>query len=145
MESLLEPVPEIQSQEITPAGLVLNYINKLEGWKTKCKNLHFASPKRNTHETLDKFGDDISEFQDSIAEDLMGITGKMRPNTLKSIPSDALTAPLLVTEMINGTIHFYDNLPKYTIYKGIASECENFIHKLNKYKYLFELCDNNNI
>ena len=28
-----------------------------------------------------------------------------------------------------------------TIYKGIASECETFIQNINKYDYLFHLCD----
>lgn len=31
----------------------LNYINKLEGWKTKCKNLHWSASDLNTHLTLD--------------------------------------------------------------------------------------------
>ena len=39
------------------------------------------------------------------------------------------------------TILFYEGLPKETIYKGIVSECETFIQNINKYIYLFKLCD----
>ena len=27
----------------------IEFLNKLEGWKTKCKNLHWAAPKKNIH------------------------------------------------------------------------------------------------
>lgn len=39
------------------------------------------------------------------------------------------------------TIAFYDKIPQETVYKGIASECETFIQNINKYDYLFHLCD----
>lgn len=127
--------------EESPSQLFINFINQLEGWKTKCKNLHWAAPKKNIHVYLDEFLGIISDYQDGLAEGYMGILGKMQPNAVKGIPSESLNALDFINEVLKGTISFYDKIPKETIYKGIVSECETFIQNINKYKYLFSLCD----
>ena len=38
-------------------------------------------------------------------------------------------------------IYFYDVIPDIVLYKGLMSECQNFIQVVNKYKYLFGLCN----
>ena len=145
-EILLTPMGSINTQKDTidtnnPESLFLNFINKLEGWKTKCKNLHWAAPKKNIHEYLDDFLGVLSDYQDGLAEGYMGILGKMQPNAIKGIASDTLNAMDLLNEVIENTVKFYENIPEGTIYKGITSECETFIQNLNKYKYLFSLSD----
>ena len=145
-EILLTPMGSINTQKDTidtnnPESLFLNFINKLEGWKTKCKNLHWAAPKKNIHESLDDFLGVLSDYQDGLAEGYMGILGKMQPNAIKGIASDTLNAMDLLNEVIENTVKFYENIPEGTIYKGITSECETFIQNLNKYKYLFSLSD----
>lgn len=143
-DMLLTPL-EVNKQEdsnMNPSNIFINFINRIEGWKTKCKNLHWAAPKKNIHVYLDEFLDILSEYQDGLAEGYMGILGKMQPNVVKGIPSDSLNAIDFINEVRGATIVFYDKIPQETIYKGIASECETFIQNINKYKYLFELCDN---
>ena len=71
----------------------------------------------------------------------MGILGKMQPNVIKGIPSDTLNAMDFIEEVKIDTLSFYDKIPQETVYKGITSECETFIQNINKYKYLFGLCD----
>lgn len=148
MENSLFGNPELMDDllksshiEESPSQLFINFINQLEGWKTKCKNLHWAAPKKNIHEYLDEFLDIISDYQDGLAEGYMGILGKMQPNVIKGTSSETLNALDFINEVLKGTISFYDKIPQETIYKGIASECETFIHNINKYKFLFELCD----
>lgn len=121
--------------------LFIGFLNRLEGWKTKCKNLHWSAPKKNIHVYLDEFLDVLSDYQDGLAEGYQGILGKMQPNAIKGIPSETLNALDFIAEVRKETISFYDKLPQETIYKGITSECETFIQNINKYKYLFELCD----
>lgn len=121
--------------------LFIGFLNKLEGWKTKCKNLHWSAPKKNIHVYLDEFLDILSDYQDGLAEGYQGILGKMQPNAIKGIPSETLNALDFIAEVRKETLAFYDKLPQETIYKGITSECETFIQNINKYKYLFELCD----
>lgn len=140
---LLTPMNLDKTNEVSSnsSEFFINFINKLEGWKTKCKNLHWAAPKKNIHVYLDDFLGIISDYQDSLAEGYMGILGKMPPNVVKGIASDSLNAMDFIAEVRKGTLEFYDRIPKETIYKGITSECETFIQSINKYTYLFSLCD----
>lgn len=141
-DNLFTPMESSRSTEVSGSQLFINFLNQLEGWKTKCKNLHWAAPKKNIHVYLDEFLDILSDYQDSLAEEYQGILGHMQPNVIKGIPSDMLNALDFIKEVRNGTIDFYEKIPKDTIYAGIRSECETFIHNILKYKYLFELCDN---
>lgn len=142
-ENLFTPMIDGEKdKEIIGSQLFINFLNQLEGWKTKCKNLHWAAPKKNIHVYLDEFLDVLSEYQDGLAEEYQGLLGHMQPNVIKGIPSDMLNALDFIKEVRNGTIDFYEKIPKDTIYAGIRSECETFIHNILKYKYLFELCDN---
>jgi len=127
--------------EESPSQFFISFINLLEGWKTKCKNLHWAAPKKNIHVYLDEFLEVLSEYQDGLAEEYQGLLGHMQPNVIKGTPSDTLNAMDFILEVKTGTTKFYENIPEGVMYAGIRSECETFIHNILKYKYLFELCD----
>ena len=129
------------SQDENPSQFFISFINLLEGWKTKCKNLHWAAPKKSIHVYLDEFLGVISDYQDGLAEEYQGLLGHMQPNVIKGTPSDVLNAMDFINEVKAGTTKFYENIPDGTLYAGIRSECETFIHNILKYKYLFELTD----
>lgn len=116
------------------------FLCKIEGWKTKCKNLHWAAPNDTIHRRLDDLNEILSDYQDTLAEDYMGIYGKVRPDILNGIPSDKLDAMSFVDEVISATLAFYESIETTSICSGIKSETETFIHNLNKIKYLFSLC-----
>lgn len=142
-DMLLTPLEAMKQEDpnMNPSEFFISFLNRLEGWKTKCKNLHWAAPKKNIHVYLDELLSILSDYQDSLAEGYMGILGKMQPNVIKGTPSDTLNAIDFINEVRGATVVFYDKIPQETVYKGIASECETFIQNINKYKYLFELCD----
>lgn len=142
---LLSTAPEIKKATQEPStdvkGTIIEFINKLEGWKTKCKNLHWSAPKKNIHTYLDEFLSILSDYQDELAEETMGIFERFQPNVLKGIGSDTLNAIDFIIEVKDNTLEFYNSLPEDIEYSGIVSECESFIHNINKYRYLFNLCD----
>lgn len=119
----------------------IDFINRLEGWKTKCKNLHWASFKKNIHTYLDDFLTVLSEYQDGLAEEEMGIYGRMLPNVIVGTTSMATNAKEFIDEVRAATLAFYEGLPQDALHAGIRSECETFIHNINKYRYLFSLTD----
>ena len=120
----------------------LDFINKLEGWKTKCKNLHWAAPKNNVHVRLDEFLEVISDYQDTVAEGIMGVLGvHLGPNDVVGNPGNASNAMQLVDEVKTGTLAFYSRIPNDPLYAGLKSECETFIQNVNKFDYLFSLCE----
>lgn len=120
----------------------LDFICKLEGWKTKCKNLHWAAPKKNVHVYLDEFLEVISDYQDTVAEGIMGVLSvHLGPSDVKGDPGNAQNAQQFVDEVKAGTLSFYKQIPESPLYAGLKSECETFIQNVNKYDYLFSLCD----
>ena len=140
-DSLFTPMESSRNMEVSGSQFFINFLNQLEGWKTKCKNLHWAAPKKNIHVYLDEFLDILSDYQDGLAEGYMGILGKIQPNVIKGTASNALNAIDFIEEVKAGTLSFYDKIPQETVYKGITSECETLIRNINKYRYLFGLCD----
>ena len=134
-ENLFTPMESSRNIESTgsQSQFFIDFLNQLEGWKTKCKNLHWAAPKKNIHVYLDEFLDILSDYQDGLAEGYMGILGKMQPNVIKGVPSDALNALDFISQVKTATISFYDNIPQKSIYSGISSECETFIQNINNW------------
>lgn len=131
-----------QEHEIAyKADMCTCFLNTLEGFKTRCKNLHWSAPKKNIHVYLDEFLEVISDYQDSLAEEYMGIKGQIAPDDIKGEHIVANRAQDFILEVRNKTLEFYKTIPDEVLYVGIKSECETFIHNINKYKYLFSLCD----
>lgn len=127
----------VKSEKVSIQG----FLCTIEGWKTRIKNLHWAANKMNTHKLLDEIADFVGGYQDSLAEDYMGITGKVEPTFLRGIPCECEDVKSLLKEIESKTLVFYEKVSEATIYKGIKSETETFIHTINKYKYLSTLCD----
>ena len=122
--------------------LFLDFINKLEGWKTRCKNLHWAASKNNIHVRLDEFLDILSKYQDSIAEGIMGVLNvHFKPDDVNGVQCNASNAYDLVSQITEETLKYYEKIPSNSIYAGLKSECETFINSVTSYNYLFSLCD----
>lgn len=143
---------ELGTEETTKeSGLFpffLNYVNILEGIKTQIKNLHWASlmlpdrSKRGAHIYLDDFHEEVSDFQDLVAESAMGITGtSFKMNTVSGTPFNASSTKDLMNYVQNKTLEFYSNIPQTPLCAGIKSETETFILKVNQYVYRFELTE----
>lgn len=139
---LLDPVIEQDSPEGSYSEekrMYIDFISRLEGYKTRCKNLHWAAMKKNIHIYLDDFLSIISDYQDSLAEEIMGICGPLSALDINGTICSAQTAKEFILEVIDNTVDFYKKIPDKPCHAGIKSECETFIHNCWKYKYLFSL------
>lgn len=110
------------------------------GYKTRIKNLHWAADGFNIHKRLDELLSAVSGYQDAIAEEAMGIYGRMGNNDIFGIPCKIYDPIALINDIKNKTNRFYNGLDNSILYIGLRSEVETFIHELNKYIYLFSLC-----
>ena len=139
---LMNDVPTISKSETNSnsTDLYINFLCQIEGWKTKCKNLHWAAQNDSIHRRLDDLADVLSSYQDALAEDYMGINDRVRPDILTGISSNAIEPNTFISEIIENTLSFYSQIDSSVVYAGIKSETETFIHNLNKIKYLFSLC-----
>lgn len=120
----------------------ITFISKLEAFKTKCKNLHWSAPNEPIHVRLDEFLDVLSDYEDSVAEEVMGITKQFKPTDINPAPFTHIQSIINASDFIEAiskeTDIFYNNLCSSCA--GLKSETETFIHNINKYKYLFSLC-----
>lgn len=120
----------------------IDFLCRLEGWKTRCKNLHWAAPKKNIHVYLDEFLGVLSDYEDSLAEDIMGVLGsRLSPTSINGTSCLSDNALDFISEVSTATIIFYKKISDNPNYVGIKSETETFIHNIKKYNYLFNLCD----
>lgn len=136
-DTLLKPLSESGSMGNSNMTFFINFLNKLEGYKTRLKNLHWAAPAMNIHVKLDEMLDIVSDYQDEIAEEAMGIYNQMAPNVLNAIPCECTDPVVLLETLRKETTSFYMSLGSYV---GLKSETETFIHNINKYIFLFRLC-----
>ena len=118
------------NMNITGSQFFINFLNQLEGWKTKCKNLHWAAPKKNIHVYLDEFLAVLSDYQDSLAEEYQGLLGHMQPNAIKGIVSNTLNALDFIKEVKTGTELFYSKIPPGAPSVGTNSARAPFIHNI---------------
>lgn len=127
--------------------MFIDYINILEGIKTRIKNMHWAAKrlpnlnKVNAHLYLDDLLGIVSDFQDTIAESSQGIYGSMELQAISGVSFTATSTSDLMNYIRDNTMEFYSKLANNSVYSGIRSETEVFIKDIQKYKYLFNLTD----
>lgn len=147
---LLTPVDDVsvESPMSNEFNIFLHFVNVLEGVKTQIKNVHWASlklpnsDKRGAHLYLDDFVDIVGDFQDTVAESAIGITGTSFDfNTVHGISFNASNTQELMEYIKSKTLEFYNGLPSSAIYAGIKSETETFINNIVIYTFRFRLTE----
>ena len=137
----VQPRENKQQQTTNALPQFVQFICQLEGWKTKCKNLHWAADKNNIHVRLDEFLKVLSDYQDTVAEGIMGaLCIHLGPNDVKGDPG-TITCPMeFICDVQKKALEFYTTIPDEPLYAGLKSEHETFIQAVNKYAYLFSIC-----
>lgn len=118
----------------------LSYLSSLTGFLNKCKNLHWAAPKKDIHVYLDEYHKLMSDFQDAVAEGYMGILGKMGPSDVQCVECGDTDFMKFIDHVIEETTKFYQRIPQGPEFKGLCGETETFMQDSQKYRYLFGLC-----
>lgn len=114
---------------------ILTFIEKLEGMKTACQNIHWVADNMSQHELYDKIRETIAEFEDKVAEVEQGLHGKLPMNKLHPKPYKATSHESLILDAISLTTKFYKSLSG-DAYIGMRSDCESFISDMQRYRYL---------
>lgn len=117
---------------------ILNFINRLEGYRSIMKFLHWAAPRRSRHEVLDDAFSDLGDFEDEFAEDAQAIYGQVSPDDCNPIPAKSKDDIGLMKEIRAdlANMKLYLDKPMYT---GLVNEVEDYFHKVNKTIYLLNL------
>lgn len=117
--------------------IVLNYINKCEGWKTAIKSLHWDAANLSQHKLCDDIADDIGEFQDQVSEVEQSMSGKLPLNKLAPSHYKITTLVKFINDILDDTKKFYKSI-KGENYIGMRSDCESFLSKMQRNMYLVQ-------
>ena len=118
---------------------ILNYINKLQGYKTAIKNLHWSSKHMSEHKLLDEIADSVAKNQDEIAEMCRGLYGKIKINELKPKRYKITNSKKMLFDLLRDTKSFNSSIKGREL-TGVRSVVEAFIGEINKFIYLMEMC-----
>lgn len=118
---------------------IINYINKIQGYKTAIKNLHWCSKHMSEHKLLDDIAETVSNNQDEIAEICQGLYGKIKLNELKPKRYNITNSKKMLNDILRDTKSFYSSLKGRDL-SGVRSVVETFIGELDKFIYLMDMC-----
>lgn len=109
---------------------------KLEGYKTRIKELHWDAATMSSHELCDDITKTISDFEDALAEEMQTISGQtIKPGDVVSELPKAMTLKEFIAEFLKDIYSYYSTLSDVK-YAGVKSEVESLIHDMNVYDYL---------
>lgn len=113
----------------------VEFLSSLEGYHQQLKMLHWGADKHAKHLLTDDIDGEVLSFEDSIAEMSMGFLNEKITDGLKALLPENKELRGLLDEMIADVVAFEDEADENDN-RGIVSACDDFIGKLNKFKYL---------
>ena len=114
---------------------LVNLENKLHGYHTRLKELHYSAPSYSIHEIIDK-------FDDSIMEDAQSIFGQIEPGDLNPILPRETEMEALLGAIRADLADMKDKLSE-KLYTGIINEVDDFWHTVNQTIYLIQIAKKN--
>ena len=121
---------------------LVNLENKLHGYHNRLKELHYSAPSYSIHEIIDKFDEELLEFDDSIMEDAQSIFGQIEPGDLNPILPRETEIEALLGAIRADLADMKDKLSE-KLYTGIINEVDDFWHTVNQTIYLIQIAKKN--
>lgn len=132
-------IEEIEKSKKTDKGIFNTYLNFLEGAKTRLKNIHWGEEDNSKHVYLDELSEEVSEFEDKIAEAGQSGFGRFKDGEIQGdeVKEDD---PVAICQMIfDKTIEFRKELAEKDEYIGEISWIDDFLATLKQSKYRLQL------
>ncbi len=119
--------------------LVLDFENRIHGFHTRLKELHFSAPSISIHKIIDDFDSELLEFDDEVMEDSQSIFGFIEPGQIQPVLPESLEIEELLVEIRGALADFLDKMGDSATWTGVRNEVEDFWHTLNKTIYLIKI------
>jgi 8-oxo-dGTP diphosphatase len=132
-------IEEIEKSKKTDKSIFNTYLNFLEGAKTRLKNIHWGEEDNSKHVYLDELSEEVSEFEDKIAEAGQSGFGRFKDGEIQGdeVKEDD---PVAICQMIfDKTIEFRKELAEKDEYIGEVSWIDDFLATLKQSKYRLQL------
>lgn len=120
---------------------ILSIENRLHGYHTRLKELHFSAPSYSLHRIIDEFDEKLLEFDDTIMEDAQSVFGNIQPGMIQPILPDEIEIEALLRGIRGMLAEMKDNFQE-KLYTGILNTIDEFWATINKTIYLVRISKN---
>lgn len=113
-------------------------IQELEGYKIRIREIHWSTSKHSEHVLTDGILKELDSFEDSIAEQVMGLNGfRVAVAEISNVVfPDASLLKEVLTQLLNTLIKFKTTIEKDPKFSGVISLIDDFMGNISKYLYL---------
>jgi 8-oxo-dGTP diphosphatase len=134
-----EKEDELEKSEKKDKSIFNTYLNFLEGAKTRLKNIHWGEEDNSKHVYLDDLSENVSEFEDKIAEAGQAGFGRFKDGEIQGDEVEE-SDPIAICQMIfDKTVEFRKELAGRDEYNGEVSWIDDFLATLKQSKYRLQL------
>lgn len=120
-------------------AIVLKFVNKLEGYKTAVKNLHWNSKNMSQHKLFDDVAESLADFQDKVSEVEQSMSGRLPMNKLSGTKYTISSPQQMLKDLFNDVMAFYKGLERLgDDYIGMRSDCESYLSDIQRQQYLLD-------
>lgn len=134
-----EKEDELEKSERKDKSIFNTYLNFLEGAKTRLKNIHWGEEDNSKHVYLDDLSENVSEFEDKIAEAGQAGFGRFKDGEIQGDEVEE-SDPIAICQMIfDKTVEFRKELAGRDEYNGEVSWIDDFLATLKQSKYRLQL------
>lgn len=134
-----EKEDELEKFEKKDKSIFNTYLNFLEGAKTRLKNIHWGEEDNSKHVYLDDLSENVSEFEDKIAEAGQAGFGRFKDGEIQGDEVEE-SDPIAICQMIfDKTVEFRKELAGRDEYNGEVSWIDDFLATLKQSKYRLQL------
>lgn len=134
-----EKEDELEKSERKDKSIFNTYLNFLEGAKTRLKNIHWGEEDNSKHVYLDDLSENVSEFEDKIAEAGQAGFGRFKDGEIQGDEVEE-SDPIAICQMIfDKTVEFRKELAGRDEYNGEVSRIDDFLATLKQSKYRLQL------
>ena len=113
-------------------------LGKIEGHKTRLKELHWSSPSRSMHVIIDDFSSELAEFEDALVVNSIALLDFVYPGDLSpKLPEETDFESDL--EAIRAILAGLKADCEETYWSGVINLVDDFWTTVNKYIYLAKI------
>lgn len=122
---------------ISPQEAVLDYIKYIEGVRIRLREIHWETDVHSKHILTDEMIGSLEDFEDNIAEDLMGVCGfRLKIGSIVPTMTTQVDLSALLCELKENTVQLCACIENDDNFSGIVNEIDDMLHKIGKWEYL---------
>lgn len=125
--------------EVVDKEIFRDYLNFIEGAKTRIKNLHWSEEDNAKHVYLDELSEEVSKFEDKIAEAGQANFGRFKDGEIVGMDIQTSDPIMIVDLLLDMTNAFRSKLNERLVYNGEISWVDDFLATLKQSKYRLQL------